>query len=158
MGKDCACPLCGSGARVFLVRRFVSGYSSWAWVFACLSVVPSARVFSAMEIPSVAVLSWWVDAPCFSAVALRAVAIPQVQFFVLLMTCLSLHNDRCRVRQCRSVLVTAVCVSRSFPRRGRRGMVPWSRLSFDHGHSPVAVHDGRCPCYADGMKLALLRW
>ena len=48
-----------------------------------------------------------VDAPVQCCRALT-VAIPQVQFFVLLMMWLSLCNDRYRVRQCKKRAGTAV--------------------------------------------------
>ena len=50
-----------------------------------------------------------VDAPVQCCRALT-VAIPQVQFLVLLMTCLSLCYDRCRVRQCRKPCWCRSCV------------------------------------------------
>ena len=59
-----------------------------------------------------------VDAPVQCCRALT-VAIPQVQFLVLLMTCLSLCYDRCRVRQCRKPCWCRSCVrGRGHPCRG----------------------------------------
>ena len=75
-----------------------------------------------------------VDAPVQCCRALT-VAIPQVQFLVLLMTCLSLCNDRCRVRQCIRRAGTAVVFEVVFVVAQRQ--IPWSRLSFDHGHSQL---------------------
>ena len=104
-GQGLRLSLCGSGARVFLVRRLLAD-TALGHGFACLSVVLVLVCLVLWRFLSCCTFLV-VDAPVQCCRA-PAVAIPQVQFFVLLMTCLSLHNDRCRVRQCRKRAGAAV--------------------------------------------------